>query len=135
MAAEVLSTPDRRGELDVSFGGLRARVRLDQVTRVSTSPIRIPQRGVMPGPPPIAPEQIEVRGQTLDEALPKVEKFLDDGFRAGVPRLRVVHGKGTGKMRQAVRELLTRHPLVKSFDFAAPQEGGEGVTVIEIALG
>jgi DNA mismatch repair protein MutS2 len=51
-----------------------------------------------------------------------------------VPRLRVVHGKGTGKMRQAVRELLTRHPLVKAFDFAPPQEGGEGVTVVELAL-
>jgi DNA mismatch repair protein MutS2 len=46
----------------------------------------------------------------------------------------VVHGKGTGKMRQAVREMLARHPLVKGFAFAAPNEGGEGVTVVEMAV-
>ena len=76
-----------------------------------------------------------MRGQTLDEALPKIEKFLDDGFRAGLPRLRVVHGKGTGKMRTAVRELLAKHPLVKGYEFAEPREGGEGVTVVEMAIG
>ncbi|HEX5370432.1 MAG TPA: Smr/MutS family protein [Dehalococcoidia bacterium] len=52
-----------------------------------------------------------------------------------MPRLRVVHGKGTGKMRNAVRQMLTRHPLVKGFDFAPPREGGEGVTVVEMAIG
>lgn len=71
----------------------------------------------------------------MDEALPRVERFLDEGFRAGVPRLRIVHGKGTGRMRQAVRELLARHPLVRRFDFAPPAEGGEGVTVVEMATG
>jgi DNA mismatch repair protein MutS2 len=88
----------------------------------------------MPPPPAHLSDEIEVRGQTLDEALPRVEQFLDQAFRAGSPRLRVVHGKGTGKMRQAVREMLARHPLVKSFDFAAPREGGEGVTVVEMAV-
>jgi DNA mismatch repair protein MutS2 len=65
-----------------------------------------------------------VRGQTLDEALPQIEKFIDEGFRAGVPRLRVVHGKGTGKMRTAVRQLLAKHPLVKGFEFASRRGGG-----------
>ena len=134
LAAEVTSEPDRRGEIDVAFGGLRARVRVDQIVRVDAAPAQAPaNRASLPPPPPDAAEQIEIRGQTLEEALPKVEKLLDDGFRAGVPRLRVVHGKGTGKLRRAVREMLTRHPLVKGFDFAAPQEGGEGVTVVEMA--
>jgi DNA mismatch repair protein MutS2 len=133
--AEALGVPDRRGELDVSFGGLRARVGVGQIVRVERRPIVIPPRPVLPPPPAYAAEEIEVRGQTLDEALPKVEKFIDDGFRAGVPRLRVIHGKGTGKMRLAVRELLGKHPLVKGFDFAAPAEGGEGVTVVEMAIG
>jgi DNA mismatch repair protein MutS2 len=131
MAAEALSPPDARGEVDVSLGGLRA-----QIVRVESGGARQQERRVvLPSAPSYAAEQIEVRGQTLDEALPRIEQFLDDGFRAGVPRLRVVHGKGTGKMRSAVRQLLTRHPLVKGFDFASPQEGGEGVTVIEMAIG
>jgi DNA mismatch repair protein MutS2 len=132
--AEALSRPDRRGELDVTLGSLRARIRADQVVRVERPPARRPEHVQVP--PPQAPfvEEIEVRGQTLDEALPKVEMFLDQAFRAGSPRLRVVHGKGTGKMRQAVREMLARHPLVKGFAFAAPNEGGEGVTVVEMAV-
>ena len=134
MAAEALSVPDRRGELDVSFGGLRARVGIGQIVRVVNVPARVPDRVQLPQAP-LALEEIEVRGQTLDEALPLVERFLDDGFRAGVPRLRVIHGKGTGKMRNAVREMLSRSPLVKSFGYAEPRDGGEGVTVIEMAMG
>ncbi|HXH22879.1 MAG TPA: endonuclease MutS2 [Dehalococcoidia bacterium] len=132
--AEALSEPDRRGELDVTLGSLRARVRVDQVVRVEkAAPVKL-QPSALPAPPPSFAEQIEVRGQTLDEALPRVEQFLDLAFRAGAPRLRVVHGKGTGRMRQAVREMLARHPLVKDFGFAPPNEGGEGVTVVEMAL-
>jgi DNA mismatch repair protein MutS2 len=135
MAAEALSAPDARGEVDVTFGGLRARVGVGQIVRIekaATAPVV--QRSVsLPQAPSWAPEQIEVRGQTLDEALPAIEKFLDDGFRAGVPRLRVVHGKGTGKMRNAVRQMLAKHPLVKGFEFAEPRDGGEGVTVVEMA--
>jgi DNA mismatch repair protein MutS2 len=136
MAAEALSAPDARGEVDVSFGGLRARVGVGQIVRVekAASPAATAARAVsLPRPPTVAPEQIEVRGQTLDEALPAIEKFLDDGFRAGMPRLRVVHGKGTGKMRNAVRQMLAKHPLVKGFEFAEPRDGGEGVTVVEMA--
>ena len=66
--------------------------------------------------------------------MPQIEKFLDEGFRAGLARLRVVHGKGTGKMRNAVRDLLRTHPLVKGYEFAPQPEGGEGVTVVEMAL-
>jgi DNA mismatch repair protein MutS2 len=137
MAAEALSAPDARGEVDVTFGGLRARVGVGQIVRVEKAAApaaTAAQRSVsLPSAPSWAPEEIEVRGQTLDEALPAIEKFLDDGFRAGSPRLRVVHGKGTGKMRNAVRQMLAKHPLVKGFDYAEPREGGEGVTVVEMA--
>jgi DNA mismatch repair protein MutS2 len=132
--AEALSEPDRRGELDVTLGALRARVRVDQIVRVEAPAARKPEITAIPLAPVNLRDEIEVRGQTLDEALPRVEQFLDQAFRAGSPRLRVVHGKGTGKMRQAVREMLSRHPLVKGFEFASPHEGGEGVTVVEMAV-
>ena len=133
MAAEALSVPDSRGELDVSLGGLRARISVGQIVRLEKPLQRLPDPIAVPVPAVIA-DQIEVRGQTVDDAIPKVDQFLDEGFRAGIPRLRIVHGKGTGKMRNAVRELLTRHPLVKDFNFAARPEGGEGVTIAEMAL-
>src|SRR5439155_144515 len=73
--AEALTAPDRRGEFDVSLGALRARVRLDQITRLERPATSLPERGQLPAPPPVFSEQIEVRGQTLDEALPRVEQF------------------------------------------------------------
>ena len=75
-----------------------------------------------------------MRGQTLDEALPAVESFLDAAYRSGLHRLEVVHGKGTGRLRTAVRELLRRHPLVASFEGAERREGGEGVTIVRMAV-
>jgi len=86
-----------------------------------------------PPPPAHARDEIEVRGMTLDEALPLVEEHLDAAFRAGLRHLRIVHGKGSGTLRRAVRELLSSHPLVKSYRPAEPREGGEGVTVVEVA--
>ena len=70
-----------------------------------------------------------MRGQTLDEALPRVEEFLDHAARAGRARVLLIHGKGTGTLRRAVRELLDRHPLVTRYETAERGEGGEGVTV------
>ncbi|HEX5141407.1 MAG TPA: endonuclease MutS2, partial [Dehalococcoidia bacterium] len=68
MAAEVLSKPDARGEVDVTFGGLRARVGMGQIVRVERPAERPPERIRLPSAPAYASEEIEVRGQTLDEA-------------------------------------------------------------------
>jgi DNA mismatch repair protein MutS2 len=74
--------------------------------------------------------ELDLRGQRVEEIRPRVEKYLDDAFLAGLPFARVVHGKGTGALRQAVRELLRNHPLVKSFREGEAAEGGSGVTVV-----
>ena len=58
--------------------------------------------------------------------MPELDRYLNDAYMAGLPFVRIVHGKGTGVLRQVVREYLRGHPLVKSFDFAGSREGGEG---------
>ena len=58
-----------------------------------------------------------------------VEQYLDDAFMAGLPTVRLVHGKGTGALRKTVRALLSAHPLVESFSDGEPSEGGAGATV------
>lgn len=78
-------------------------------------------------------EEIHLRRLTVDEALFRLERFLNDAFLAGVPTVRVIHGKGTGTLRQAVQETLRTHPLVKSFRRASLEEGGAGATVAEMA--
>jgi len=79
----------------------------------------------------VSPE-VHLRGMTVDEALGALEKYLDDALLAGLDKVRVVHGKGTGALRQAVHGYLRAHPRVKKFYFAEPAAGGHGVTVAEL---
>jgi DNA mismatch repair protein MutS2 len=134
-AGEALSLPDTSGEFELQLGSLRTRVRIQQVERSAPPGASPPPRPTFtPAPLPWdLPDEIEVRGQTLLEALPKVESFLDQAARAGKPRVLLIHGKGTGVMRRAVRELLDKHPLVTRYETAARQDGGEGVTVAFLA--
>jgi DNA mismatch repair protein MutS2 len=73
-------------------------------------------------------------GKTTDEARDLVEQYLDDAFMAGLPNVRLVHGKGTGALRKAVRTLLSSHPLVESFRDGEPSEGGAGATVAALKV-
>ena len=79
----------------------------------------------------IAATEIDLRGQRVDEALDKVERVLNDAAMAGTDDVRIIHGKGTGALRQAIREHLVGHPLVDSFA-AGEGAGGEGVTVVAL---
>ncbi|OGN91925.1 MAG: hypothetical protein A2Z75_00920 [Chloroflexi bacterium RBG_13_50_10] len=77
--------------------------------------------------------ELRIRRLTIDEALPKLDRYLNAAFMAGLPSVRIVHGKGTGVLRQAVHETLAEHPLVKSFRYGDWGEGGAGVTIVELA--
>lgn len=77
--------------------------------------------------------EVHLRRLTIDEALIKLDQYLHDAFMAGRYQVRVVHGKGTGTLRQAVREELAKHPLVQSYRAGGYGEGGEGVTIVELA--
>jgi len=79
-------------------------------------------------------DEVHLRHLTVDEALLKLDKYLNDAFMAGLYQVRVVHGKGTGILRQIVRKQLSKHPLVKSYRPGGYGEGGTGVTMVELAL-
>jgi DNA mismatch repair protein MutS2 len=81
--------------------------------------------------PPI--NELRLRHLTVDEALPRLDQYLHNAFMAGLIQVRVIHGKGTGTLRQVVQRELTRHPLVKSYRSGDYGEGGEGVTIVELA--
>jgi DNA mismatch repair protein MutS2 len=86
-----------------------------------------------PQPAVSAPtREVNVIGQRLDGALEEVEKALDEALLAGSPRVRIVHGHGTGRLREGIREHLRRHPAVASLRAAEPREGGNGATVVEL---
>ena len=75
--------------------------------------------------------ELDLHAMTVDEAIPLVQEYLNDAFIAGLKEVRVVHGKGTGVLRQAVMRELKRHPLVKSFRSGGRFEGSTGATVVE----
>ncbi len=77
--------------------------------------------------------QIDLRGWRVEDALEEVDAYLNNAVMAGMHQVRLLHGKGTGALRQAIREQLAHHPLVKSFASAAANDGGDGVTVVQLA--
>jgi DNA mismatch repair protein MutS2 len=76
--------------------------------------------------------ELNLLGLRVEEATPRLDKHLNDAFLAGLPLVRIVHGRGTGALRRAVREQLERHPLVACFRPGDRHEGGDGVTVAEL---
>ena len=79
-----------------------------------------------------APEELNVIGCRVDDALSRVEKYVDQALLGGLGQLRVIHGHGTGQLRRAIAGFLDEHPLVAKFQAAAPEHGGRGVTVIKL---
>lgn len=76
------------------------------------------------------PTEIHLRGLTIDEALWRLDKYLDDAYIAGLETVKVIHGKGTGALRQAVHDVLRKDSRIASFSLGGPGEGGYGVTIV-----
>jgi DNA mismatch repair protein MutS2 len=129
-----LSEIGEDGKVEAQFGGLRMKVSIDRIDRVESPPPASASR-----PPEAVAErphmsmELDLRGQRADEALEAFERYIDDAFRAGLPFVRIIHGKGTGALRAAIRDALRAHPLVRGYESAQPNAGGEGVTVAILA--
>jgi DNA mismatch repair protein MutS2 len=130
---ELLALPDSRGEAEVQVGSLKLRVAARDLERLSRRKAR-DERTVIAMPSlatrEIPDSELDLRGQRAEAVIEAVEQYLNDAYLGGLPRVRLVHGKGTGALRQVVRELLTRHPLVKSFGTPPQNQGGDGVTEV-----
>jgi DNA mismatch repair protein MutS2 len=136
---EAISSPDEHGDLDVNLGALRARINVRQIERVEKRKTENEKRDGLTItasalPLPSTPPELDLRGLTVDEALLMIDQRLDEAARAGVRELRIIHGKGTGTLRRAVRDMLTKHALVQGHAGAPQRAGGEGVTVVELAV-
>lgn len=79
---------------------------------------------------PFLVSEIDLHGLTVDEALPRVDEFIKSAFRAGYVQIRVVHGKGSGILRQEVDRFLAGHPLVSFHQLADKYHGGDGATQV-----
>ena len=145
----VLSSVDG-DEAEVQAGTLRLRVRLEELKRKvedggdgsSTINHHSPSKtGVEASAKAGRPSsllsaspgmELDLRGQRAEDALEMLDRYLEKAYMAGLPFVRIIHGKGTGKLRQEVRSMLKGHPQVLSFEEGGPKEGGEGVTVAKM---
>ena len=81
---------------------------------------------------PEAANEIDLRGLLGDEAIVQVQTFLDNAYAAGLHRVDIIHGKGTGALRKRISEFVQTYPHVKGFRLGEWNEGGTGVTVVEL---
>ena len=130
---EVITPPDEEGQVEVLLGTMRAKVPLYQLERPAESHQPAARHGVYFTRPASrqADTEINLVGQRVDEALEKIEGLLNDAALGGVKEVRIIHGRGTGTLRRAIRDYLADHPLVAS---ASPAEGtsADAVTVVEL---
>jgi DNA mismatch repair protein MutS2 len=133
-AGIVRGTPDAHDEVEVEVGPIRARVPR-AVLRRAPLPAAGPPAGAVevPASPPV-PLALDVRGQTVDEALLAADRYLDEAVRAGLSQVTIVHGKGTGALRRALHDFLRGHPHVRTYRLGERGEGESGATVVTLNL-
>jgi DNA mismatch repair protein MutS2 len=76
--------------------------------------------------------ELDIRGQRVDEGLEALERYLERAYLAGLPYARIIHGKGTGRLRESVRQALAANPHIERYESGGQSEGGEGVTVAHL---
>ena len=129
----VLEKPNDKGEVQVQAGIMRLKAHISQLKRVKeeSSGITRARSNVDIGTRAVKRE-LDIRGMALDEALPEVDKFLDDAVLSSLGEVSVIHGKGTGTLRAGIQTHLRKHPHVEAYRLGKYGEGEAGVTVVTI---
>lgn len=141
MVGTILTMPNKSNEVMVQFGNTKTNVKVENLELVkksdklnnlnnniksnSTNHSRIGLKSKSVSP------EINVIGLTVEDAIFAIDKYLDDCYLANLPNARIVHGKGTGKLREGIHAFLRKHPHIKSFRLGTFGEGEMGVTVVE----
>ncbi len=144
----ISSKPDAKGDLFVQCGIIRSKVNIKDLVLINEDALssstsykksfgaagssrRTSGGSIGMSKAATLSSEINLLGRTVDEALSELDKYLDDAYLSHAPSVRIVHGKGTGALRQAVHQYLRRISYVKSFHLGEYGEGDSGVTIAE----
>jgi len=136
LSGEILSLDEEEQTAEVQVGGFRMQADLAELRREPKGDRKAEARRAsapaasLPPPPDVA-MNFDMRGWRAADVADKLDRYLNDAYLAGLPLVRLIHGKGTGALRQVVRDVLSGHPLVASFGGGGP-DGGDGVTVARL---
>jgi DNA mismatch repair protein MutS2 len=133
----VLSVLENKNELEIQAGDIKLNMKSAGVEKVSSLP------AAAAAPSPVLKTggkkkrsslELDLRGKRADEVEPELDSYLNDAFVSGFNQVRIIHGIGTGTVRQIVHDFIRGHPLVKSFGQAGSKEGGSGVTIVQLQV-
>jgi DNA mismatch repair protein MutS2 len=127
-------------EAEIQVGMLRVRARLGDLVRKGEPEPEVPVkpekenagRTTLPRTQDSPGIELDIRGQRVDEGLDELDRYLEKAYLVGLPYVRIIHGKGTGRLRESVREALSASPHVERFESGSRTEGGDGVTVAHL---
>lgn len=135
MKGTVISQPDSKGEVQIQAGIMKINVKLEDLRNSNGESSKkdksIKRREAKLNLRSVA-TSVDLRGMDAEEAMYSVDKYLDEACMAGLNEVTVIHGKGTGILRNTINDMLKRHPHVKSYRLGNYGEGGTGVTVVEL---
>lgn len=132
----IISKPDSRGEVQVQAGIMKINVKVDdlrksKITDEEKKKAKIIRREVKLNFRNVS-TSVDLRGMDAQEAIYTVDKYLDDAYLGGLQEITIIHGKGTGVLRNTITDMLKRHSHVKAYRLGNYGEGGSGVTVVEL---
>ncbi len=145
LKAEGIVTAIGESDVEVQIGSIRLRTKVSDLERKQS--VVVKEQTTLSNQPEYKSEivnqkssiasspgmEVSLRGKMVEDGLDALEQYLEKAYAAGLPFVRIVHGKGTGKLREAVREHLKKHPYISSFEEAKDNEGGAGVTIARLA--
>ena len=144
----VSTLPNAKGDMYVQMGILRSLVNVKDVELIKESTVSGPGEelnkgkkqksnasGIKMSKSYSVSTELNIIGKTVDEAIPLVDKYVDDAWLAHLEQVRIIHGRGTGALKNAVHNLLKRMKNVKRFRLGEFGEGSDGVTIVELKYG
>lgn len=135
--ATVISEPDSNGNVMIQSGIIKTKIKSVQLKLVEGEKVtynskKISTSGIESRKTRIVKNELDLRGYASDEGIMETDRFLDDAVMGGITLVTIIHGKGTGVLRNSIRAHLKSHPLVKSYRRGVYGEGEDGVTMVEL---
>ena len=130
---KILTNPNSSNEVEIEVGNIKTTLNIDKLMKTNDNKIQKPiSKTIISNKSKTISPEINVIGLNVEEANLLIDKYLDDANLAKLEHVRIVHGKGTGKLRNGIHSFLKKHPHVKSFRMGSFGEGEMGVTVVKI---
>ena len=136
LSGTIVSLPQDGGDAEVGIGSIRIQVQQSRLSLIESRESRPDQpeaKVSIEVGPMLDSGELDIRGMRAEESVAQLEQFLDKAVRDGFSSVCIIHGKGKGVLRNAVREHLNRHPLARSFEAEARERGGDGATLVQLA--